>query len=173
MGMALLSDWLQQCRCRMAAHMPAASLRTLSPSGSTNLTHMDSNDLSVSPSGLSISSSLSNNSITTNLGHSFLATTSPRPVAPRVNVASEHYLGPNPMTDWLPQLPTASLAAHLGQIRSDMQRVKADPIECLEGLWGFDEFPPVPGISFALKPMPCPGPLATQHVTRTLPLHRL
>lgn len=23
--------------------------------------------------------------------------------------------------------------------------MKADPADCMEGLWGFDEFPPVPG----------------------------
>lgn len=124
--------------------MPATML-SVSPSGSTSLTHMDS-DLSVSPSGLSLSSSLSNNSITTNLGQGFLAAASPRPAAPRVHTAAEPYMGPNPMTDWLPQLPASSLAAHLGQIRSDMQKWRADPVDCMEGLWGFDEFPPLPGM---------------------------
>lgn len=115
----------------------------LSPSGSTHLTHLDSNDLSVSPSGLSMSSSLSTNSITTNLGHGFLGT-SPSSTAPRIH-AAEAFMGPNPMADWLPQLPVTNLAAHLGQIRTEMQRVKLDPVDAMEGLWGFDEFPPVPG----------------------------
>ena len=131
--------------------MPAMSL---SPSGSANLTPMDSNDLSVSPSGLSMSSSLSTNSVTTNLGQGFLATASPRSSAPRVH-AGEPYLGPNPMTDWLPQLPVSSLTTHLGQIRTEMQKVKADPVDCMEGLWGFDEFPPVPGVLQCKRMVDC------------------
>ena len=117
------------------------SATSLSPSASANLAPMDSNDLSVSPSGLSVSSSLSTNSVTTNLGQGFLASTSPRSTAHRVQ-AGEPYLGPNPMTDWLPQLPVSSLTTHLGQI----QKVKADPVDSMDGLWGFDEFPPVPGL---------------------------
>ena len=121
------------------------SATSASPSASANLTPVESNDLSVSPSGLSMSSSLSTNSVTTNLGQGFLATTSPRSTAPRVH-AGEAYLGPNPMTDWLPQLPVSLLATHLGQIRTEMQKVKADSVDCMEGLWGFDDFPPVPGV---------------------------
>lgn len=45
--------------------------------------------------------------------------------------------------EWLPQNP--SLALHLGQMRSEKQKARAPALDFMEGLWGFDEFPPVPG----------------------------
>ena len=43
--------------------------------------------------------------------------------------------------DWNP-----SLAAHLGHIRTEKQRTKTMPVDFLDGIWGFDEFPPIPGM---------------------------
>ena len=45
--------------------------------------------------------------------------------------------------DWLPQNP--NLAVQLGQMRTERQRPCVVPVDVLEGIWGFDEFPPAPG----------------------------
>ncbi len=57
--------------------------------------------------------------------------------------AARGYRGPNPMAgqQWLPQNPS------LGQMRNEKQKSKPSPLDFPDGLWGFDEFPPVPGES--------------------------
>ena len=43
-----------------------------------------------------------------------------------------------------------SLAVHLGQIRTEKQKTRASPLDFMEGMWGFDEFPPVPGMNHVI-----------------------
>lgn len=95
-----------------------------------------------------IASGLSSNSTSTSLGLSYVGSpTQPLALRPRHASTADpsQSWGPNPMLglDWLPQNP--NLAAQLGQMRTERMRPGVMPADALEGLWGFDEFPPIPG----------------------------
>lgn len=98
-----------------------------------------------------LASGLSSNSSNTNQGFASLGSFS-QPMAMShaypsspASAAAQSYRGPNPMVgrELLQQNP--SLAVHLGQIRTEKQKTRASPLDFMEGMWGFDEFPPVPG----------------------------
>lgn len=138
------------CTCRLS-HVGSSTL--LSPSASTSLSRFSSSDYGISPGGQltsPIASGLSSNSTNTNLGLSYFGNASqplalePFPDSPANG--SRNYRVPNPVLglDWLPQNP--SLAAHLGQIRTEKQRGRAMPVDIADGAWGFDDFPLVPGM---------------------------
>ena len=149
------------------------SSNNLSPSTSTSLSRFSSSDFTISPTGQltsPIASGLSSNSSNTNQGFPYFNSPSQtlRTLGQQLGSPSHvggsagqqlnmgaypttsaggggAYRGANPMTgqEWLPQNP--SLALHLGQMRSEKQKARASPLDFMEGLWGFDEFPPVPG----------------------------
>ena len=148
----ITSNEIEACICRHLSHV--GSSNTLSPSGSTNLSRFGSSDYCMSPGGQltsPIASGLSSNSTSTSLGLSYVGSPTQalalRPRHASTAIPSQSW-GPNPMLglDWLPQNP--NLAAQLGQMRSDRLRPCVMPVDALEGLWGFDEFPPVPGNQF-------------------------
>lgn len=142
--------------CRHQSHV--GSSNTLSPSASTNLSRFGSSDYCMSPGGQltsPLASGLSSNSTSTSLGLSYVGSpTQPSALRPRhASIANpSQSWAPNPMLtiDWLPQNP--SLAAQLGQTRSERMRPCVMPVDALEGFWGFDEFPPIPGKWSALPP---------------------
>lgn len=136
--------------CRLS-HVGSSNM--LSPAASTSLSRFSSSDYGISPGGQltsPIASGLSSNSTNTSLGLPFFGSTSqPSALGPFPNSPADglkSYRGPAAMLgqDWLPQNP--GLAAHLGQMRNELQRTRAAPVDLLEGFWGFDEFPPVPGM---------------------------
>jgi len=161
-----------ECCCRLSH---AGSSNNLSPSTSTSLSRFSSSDFTISPGGQltsPIASGLSINSSTTNQGFPYFGspsqhiTSSARHLgSPSHHVgnsaqqlgmgaypatpvdAARGYRGPNPLAgqQWLPQNP--SLASHLGQMRNEKQKSRPTPLDFTDGLWGFDEFPPVPGES--------------------------
>ncbi|KAL0056327.1 hypothetical protein WJX82_010035 [Trebouxia sp. C0006] len=150
----------------------AGSSNNLSPSTSTSLSRFSSSDFTISPgaqltspiaSGLSINSSTTNHRFPYFGSPSQQITSSARQLgSPNHHVgnhtqqlgmaaypaspvdAGRGYRGPNPMAghQWLPQNP--SLASHLGQMRNEKQKSRPTPLDFSDGLWGFDEFPPVP-----------------------------
>lgn len=139
----------EPCICRHLSHV--GSSNTLSPSASTNLSHFGSSDYCMSPGcqlTSPIASGLSSNSTSTSLGLSYVGSTNQpfglRPYHDGPACPSQSW-GPNPMLglDWLPQ--TSNLAAQLGHIRTERPRLSAMPADVSERLWGFDEFPPIPG----------------------------
>ena len=162
-----------ECCCRLSH---AGSSNNLSPSTSTSLSRFSSSDFTISPGAQltsPIASGLSINSSTTNQGFPYFGspsqhiTSSARQLgSPNHHVgnhtqqlgmaaypaspvdAGRGYRGPNPMAghQWLPQNP--SLASHLGQMRNEKQKSRPTPLDFSDGLWGFDEFPPVPGESY-------------------------
>ena len=140
---------IEPCSCRHQSHV--GSSNTLSPNASTNLSRFGSSDYCMSPGGQltsPLASGLSSTSTSTSLGLSYIGNpTQPLALRPRHASTADpsQSWAPNPMlgVDWLPQTP--SLAAHLGQTRSERMRPCVMPVDALEGLWGFDEFPPVPG----------------------------
>jgi len=159
--------------CRRLSH--AGSSNNLSPSTSTSLSRFSSSDFTMSPGAQltsPIASGLSINSSSTNQGFPYFGSPSQHITgsARQLGSPSQHvgnstqrlgmgaypttpvdaargYRGPNPMAgqQWLPQ--NLSLALHLGQIRSEKQKSRPTPLDFMEGVWGFDEFPPVPGQS--------------------------
>ena len=163
---------LLKCCCRLSH---AGSSNNLSPSTSTSLSRFSSSDFTISPGAQltsPIASGLSINSSTTNQGFPYFGspsqhiTSSARQLgSPNHHVgnhtqqlgmaaypatavdAGRGYRGANPMAgqQWLPQNP--SLASHLGQMRNEKQKSRPTPLDFTDGLWGFDEFPPVPGES--------------------------
>ncbi len=162
-----------ECCCRLSH---AGSSNNLSPSTSTSLSRFSSSDFTISPgaqltspiaSGLSINSSTTNHRFPYFGSPSQQITSSARQLgSPNHHVgnhtqqlgmaaypaspvdAGRGYRGPNPMAghQWLPQNP--SLASHLGQMRNEKQKSRPTPLDFSDGLWGFDEFPPVPGESY-------------------------
>ena len=143
-------------RCRLP-HV--SSSVNLSPATSTSLSRFSSfssSDFHMSPRvqlTSPLASGLSSNSSNTNQGFASLGSFS-QPMAMShaypsspASAAAQSYGGPNPMVgrELLPQNP--SLAVHLGQIRTEKQKTRASPLDFMEGMWGFDEFPPVPGMS--------------------------
>ncbi len=137
------------CGCRLSG---VGSSNSLSPSTTTSLSRFSSSEFNISP-GVQLTSplasGLSSNSSNTNQGFAYLGSPtqnlamSAYPSSPVE--AAKGYRGPNPMAghDWLPQNP--SLAVQLGQMRNEKQKTRAPPLDFMEGFWGFDEFPPVPG----------------------------
>lgn len=137
------------CICRHLSHV--GSSNTLSPSASTNLSHFGSSDYCMSPGcqlTSPIASGLSSNSTSTSLGLSYVGSTNQpfglRPYHDGSACRSQSW-GPNPMLglDWLPQ--TSNVAAQLGHRRTERPQLGAMPADVSERLWGFDEFPPIPG----------------------------
>ena len=142
----ITSNYIEHCSCRHELHVG-----TLTPSDSTNLSRFGSCDYCMSAGdqlSSPIASGLSSNSTSTTLGPSYVGSpTQPLALRPRHTSTANpsQSWGPNPMLglDWLPQ--NSGLAAQLGQSRNDRMQPCVIPVDALEGLWGFDEFPPIPG----------------------------
>ena len=163
LGLSFCSD----CFFAFSRLSHKGSSNTLSPSGSTSLSHFSSSDFSL-PAGNQLTSprasGLSTNSSSTNQALAYLGnqhgTVGCSPAGPVVYspagavgtspalAAAKTYTGPNPMAgqDWLPQGPV--LAAHLAHVKSEPQTFRArNPVDFMDGMWGFEDFPPVPGMT--------------------------